>query len=256
MKHVRLVVNRQRTNALDFADHLKGMLAHRGLQVSDEECDLIVAVGGDGTVLEATRLGLALDRPVLGFNLGTVGFLAESEPSELERSVGDLASGRYRIERRPTLEAEVNGSRAAGVNDVVIEKIDSQRLVVLDVIVDGTAFLTYRCDGLVLATATGSTAYSFSAGGPLVDPSLEAVLVSPVAPHSLFNRTVILRAETTISVRVAAARPTRVSVDGVEIGELDEDGIAHIRRGERDIGFVRFDREAFHQRVTRKFGLE
>lgn len=252
---LRLLVNRQRTNARDFADRLLARMHDLGLECSEDDCDIIVAVGGDGTVLEATRLGLRLDRPVLGFNLGTIGFLAESEPSELERAMFDLAAGRYRVEHRPTLDCVIGDAVTPGVNDVVVEKIDSQRLVVLDVIVNETPFLTYRCDGLVIATSTGSTAYSFSAGGPLVDPMLDTVLVTPVAPHSLFNRTVIVRTESTVKVRVAAARPVRVSVDGLEVGTLDEDGMVSIRRGVSDIGFVRFDRETFPARVTRKFGL-
>lgn len=251
-----LVVNHQRSIARDFVHRLVDRLSDNGISVVDDAWDLVIAIGGDGTMLEATRIGLRSDSPVLGFNLGTVGFLAESEPDEMERAVADLASGRYRVETRPTLEADLKDRQTAGVNDVVIEKIDSQRLVVLDVMVDGTPFYTYRADGLVVATSTGSTAYSFSSGGPLVDPSLATILVTPVAPHSLFNRSVIVGIDTVIDIRVAAARPTRVSVDGQEVGTLDEDGMLSIRRGSRDARFIRFDKETFPARLARKFRLE
>ena len=252
----RLVVNDARSNALDFADRLRSRMDDEGVSLSEGACDVVIAVGGDGTVLEALRLGLEMDCPVLGFNLGTVGFLAESEPGEMPRAVSDLVAGRFRVERRATLEAEMGAHRVVGVNDVVVEKIHSQRLVVLDVLVDSSPFLTYRCDGIVVATSTGSTAYTFSAGGPLVDPEIDTVLVTPIASHSLFNRTVVLGPSATISVRVAAARPTRVSVDGVELGTLSEDEVVTIRRGSSDARFVRFDRETFPERLTRKFGLD
>lgn len=254
-----LVVNAGRRAAVDFAEDLGEYAVERGLHVAplgDETVDVVVAIGGDGTVLEAARLAYNRDLPVVGFNMGTIGFLAEVEPVDLVPALDRLAAGRYRLEDRLTLRATLdNGATEIGVNDVVVEKIESQRLVVLDVEVDGEDFLTHRADGVVVATSTGSTAYAFSAGGPLVDPALDTLLFTPVAPHSLFNRTLVLPPSVTISIRVAADRPVRVSVDGLEIGQVPEDGVVRITRGERPIRFVRFDTEGFPARVTRKFGL-
>jgi NAD+ kinase len=256
-----LVVNRGRPAAIDLASRLAGDAEVHGFTSTpiDEstagDIDCVVAVGGDGTVLQAARLAYRLDVPVVGFNMGTIGFLAEVEPEDLAVALARLASGEYRLEDRLTLRATLADATEVGLNDVVVEKIESQRLVVLDVQVDGEDFLTHRADGVVVATSTGSTAYAFSAGGPLVDPALDALLFTPVAPHSLFNRTLVLPPTVTIRIRVAADRPVRVSVDGFEIGEVEQEGIVTVTRGERPIRFIRFDTEGFPARVTRKFGL-
>jgi NAD+ kinase len=258
-----LVVN-SRQAAIDFAARLAAEGDRHGLEsiwvdpLDPEEVDMVVAIGGDGTVLEASQASLALDVPLLGFNLGTIGFLAEVEPEQLDWTLPRLVEGRYRVEERLTLCARITGSdgaSSAGVNDVVVEKIESQRLVALAIEVDGEEFLTYRADGIVIATSTGSTAYAFSAGGPLVDPSIDTLLVTPVAPHSLFNRTLVVPGDTAITAHVVADRPVRVSVDGREIGEVFEGGSIEITHGPRRAKFVRFDTETFPARITRKFDV-
>ncbi len=260
-----LIVNDNRPEALDFARRLVDECGRLGIECTSnfdvlgldplKEPDVLAAIGGDGTVLEAVGLGLALDRPLIGFNLGTLGFLADAEPEDMEPVLRRLLSGDFQVLERPTLKASLDGMTALGVNDVVVEKIDSQRLVVLDVSIDGQEFLTYRVDGIVFATATGSTAYAFSAGGPLVDPRIEALLVVPVAPHSLFGRPVLLPAHSIVECRVAANRPVRVSVDGRQVGTLDEMSSLTIGSGEKRARFIRFDDEPFASRLTRKFGL-
>jgi NAD+ kinase len=258
-----LRVTSSKPEAAELAERLIKGARKRGLETAsidrgeDGAIDMVVAIGGDGTVLDAARTAYDLDVPVLGFNMGTIGFLAEAEPDELEVSLDRIVTGDYQVEKRLTLRAALqNGSSAIGLNDVVVEKIESQRLVVLEVQVDGEDFLTHRADGVVLATSTGSTAYAFSAGGPLVDPTIDTLLFTPVAPHSLFNRTLVLPPDTTIVIRVAGDRPVRVSVDGFEIGEAYEGETVTITKGSRAIRFVRFGVEGFTARVTRKFGLE
>lgn len=234
------------------------VLAERhDMQVVDiaDEIDMVLAVGGDGTVLEAARVALERDIPLLGFNLGRIGFLAEAEPDRLAEVVEQLAGGRFHIERRLTVKAVAPDGEDVGLNDVVVEKIHSQRLVVLSVEVDGDGFLEHRADGVVVSTSTGSTAYAFSAGGPLVDPRIDALLFTPVAPHSLFNRTLVLPPDVTIRIRVVDDRPVRVSVDGREIATLGIDEVVTVVRGPRPLRYVRLDGEGFPARVTRKFDL-
>lgn len=247
-----------RPAAARFADKLSDAAHRHGIEAvpGTVDANVVVAIGGDGTVLEAAQSALELDVPLLGFNLGTIGFLAEAEPEEIDDAVKRLAGGFYRVEERLTVRATLDsGASATGLNDVVVEKIESQRLVVLTVEVDGESFLTHRADGMVVATSTGSTAYAFSAGGPLVDPQIDALLFTPVAPHSLFNRTLVLPPDVTIRVAVADDRSVRVSVDGREIGTLDEGGEVVIGRGSRPLRYVRFNDEGFPARVTRKFDL-
>lgn len=260
MKALRLVVSSQ-PEAADWAERFAGAASARGVHVhvgsGGEAPDLVVAVGGDGTVLKAAQLAVSMGVPVVGINLGTIGFLAEAEPDEMEETLSALIEGRYRIEERNTIEVRLpDGTTALGINDVVVEKIDSQRLVVLDVDVDGEPFLRHRVDGLVIATSTGSTAYSFSAGGPLLDPRVPAILVTPVAPHSLFDRTLVIPSDSTIEVTVADDRSVRVSADGREVGSMAEGDRATIGPGPTRAQFVRMREEGFPGRVTRKFRLE
>ena len=254
-----LVVHPGRDHALDFAARLEREAEKRDIAVGpvSADADVVVAVGGDGTMLEALQEGIARGLPALGFNLGTVGFLTEAEPEGLTSALDALASGRYTVTERMTLEATLSGgARRVAVNDAVIEKIESQRLIVLDLEVDGTHFLTYRADGVVGATSTGSTAYAFSAGGPLVDPSLDVLLVTPVAPHSLFNRTLVLDPSATLRCTVTAHRPVLVSVDGVQVGTMEEGDAVRIERGADPARFVVLEPQSFASRITHKFGVD
>jgi NAD+ kinase len=259
VKDIGLVISDTR-EAREYATAFIGEAAAAGLNarpVSEQnEIDLIVAVGGDGTVLEAAHLAVDRGVPIMGVNLGTIGFLAEAEPDELEQTLTALAAGRYRIEDRNTIEVVLpDGTRALGVNDVVVEKINSQRLVVLDVEVDGEPFLRHRADGLVVATSMGSTAYSFSAGGPLMDPRVDGILITPVAPHSLFDRSLVIPSDSVVTIQVADDRPVRVSVDGRELGSMAEGERAIIGPGPKPVSFVRMRPEGFAGRITRKFRL-
>lgn len=254
-----LVVHPGRDHALDFAARLEREAARRDISVGpvSDDADIVVAVGGDGTMLEALQEGISRGLPTLGFNLGTVGFLTEAEPEALTSVLDALGEGRFTVAERMTVDATLSdGTRRIGVNDVVIEKIESQRLIVLDLEVDGTHFLTYRADGVVVATSTGSTAYAFSAGGPLVDPSLDVILVTPVAPHSLFNRTLVLDPSARLRCMVTAHRPVLVSVDGVQLGTMEEGDAVTIERAAERARFVVLETQSFASRITHKFGVD
>ena len=268
---IGLTVHATRPQSIEFARSLFDLLTARGHEVmgddvvgrligrpvSEDNPEVMLAVGGDGTMLQAGHRALALDIPVLGFNQGTVGFLAEAGTGDLERVVQALDSGRLQEHHRMTIAARINGENppAAGINDVVVEKIHSQRLVFLDVMIDGEEFLTYRADGLVAATPTGSTAYNFSAGGPLVAPEVRTLLLSPVAAHSLFDRTLALGPDSKIRIRVSSNRPVRVSVDGIELGFLGQGNFVDIEKGEREARFLTLDDHGFPTTVKTKFRL-
>ena len=246
-------------NARAFADKLRDSITSAGGEVlgpdSPGDPDVVIAVGGDGTVLAAAQRALSHDVPLLGFNLGTMGFLAEAEPDDMVEAIDRLMAGDYQLVERMTVTATVGDESATGVNDVVVEKVDSQRLIHLDVEVDGAHFLTYRADGLIIATPTGSTAYSFSARGPLVDPVLNAMILTPVAAHSLFDRTLVLPPETRLSIVVQRDRTVKVTVDKIDMGHLQEGQTVGIEQGERPVRFIRFKDRPFSRLVTDKFGL-
>lgn len=256
---VSLHVRSGRPPIAEFATSLRNTIEEAGGQIvtgEDEKPDMILAVGGDGTMLGAARRALAWDVPVLGFNLGTLGFLARAEPSDVESVVGRLLSGDFDVDERLTVSADIGAGPEDGVNDVVVEKIDSTRLVSLEVVVDDTVFTTYRADGLIVATPTGSTAYSFSAGGPVVDPGVRALVLTPVAAHSLFDRPIVLPADSRITVTVRGDRPVRVNVDKTSLGNLGDGGSVVISVGSRPARFVTFGAVGFPGLVREKFGLE
>ena len=253
-----LHVRSGRDEISEFARRLEDQIAASGGAIVDESAvpDMVLAVGGDGTMLTAVKDAIADDVPVLGFNLGTLGFLTEAEPDDLPEVIDRLVGGDYEIMERLTISAMIDNASVSGVNDVVVEKIDSTRLVNLEVDIDGVGFATYRADGLIVATPTGSTAYSFSAGGPVVDPGVDAFVLTPVAAHSLFDRPIVLPADAEINITVRRDRPVRVNVDKTVLGLIGEGDVVRIRRGPRPARFVTFGRGTFPGLVRDKFGLD
>jgi NAD+ kinase len=270
-----LVVHPDRESAAALAADLVRRAAARGIQVTalaqdagrvpgtllrvpDEPpaADVVVAVGGDGTMLEAVRVALEADLPVLGINAGHVGFLTRVEPGRLEPALDALAAGQWAESRRMTLQARVPGRPdAVGLNDVVVEKAVSQHVVKISVVVGDKRLVSYRADGVVVATPTGSTAYTFSAGGPLVDPELEALVVTAVAPHNLFARPIVFRPEVALRLTVDDDRPARVNVDGRTLAILAPGEQVEVERGERAARFVELWPRHFAVSVREKFHL-
>lgn len=243
----------------EFAGRLAEEIGDNGGAITDDPevaPDIVLAVGGDGTMLGAVQTAVNWDVPVLGFNLGTLGFLTEAEPEDLTEVVKRLVSRDFEVEERLTVAASIGGVDAVGINDVVVEKVDSTRLVSLSVVIDGAAFATYRADGLIIATPTGSTAYSFSAGGPVVDPHVEALVLTPVASHSLFDRPLVIPADSQIDITVRRDRLVRVNVDKTDLGQISEGETVTVVKGERPARFVTFRSTTFPGLVRQKFGLE
>jgi NAD+ kinase len=192
-----------------------------------EAADMVVAVGGDGTMLYASRLVAGRDVPLLGINRGRLGFLADITPGEMLRRLDEVLAGDCIEERRLMLEAVIDQDdgqrrRALALNDVVLQKRDTGRMLDFENWVDGVYVNTHRGDGLVIATPTGSTAYALSGGGPIIHPTLEAVALVPICPHTLSDRPIVIRADARIEVRFLERADTRAEVacDGLPLGEL------------------------------------
>ena len=224
--------------------------------------DLVISFGGDGTFLRAARIARDADAPVIGVNVGRVGFLAEIDPRDLDAVLPRLAAGQYEIESRSTLEVDLldaaGGSVGSGwaLNDVAVEKVARQRLVRLDVSIGGTPFANVAADAIIVATSTGSTAYALSAGGPIVNPTIDAMLIVPVAPHSLFDRTVITDLADVVAVRVPDDQDgALVSTDGMDPTLIGPGGSAVVRGGSRPVRVARLGGSAFFGRVRRTFRL-
>jgi NAD+ kinase len=219
-----------------------------------EGCDLAVSLGGDGTMLRTVDLVAPEGVPVLGVNVGQLGYMTEVEPSELFTALDRVFKGEHRIEERMTLDVHVGGVQKLALNEAVIEKTPAGpvRLVLS---LDGEFFTTYAADGVIVATPTGSTAYSFSARGPIVDPAHRAMVITPVSPHMLFDRSMVLAPEASVRLEVQGHRPAVVSTDGQRLAELTDGQSVECTAASIPAKLVRFGGNNFHRILKAKFGL-
>ena len=187
-----------------------------------------VVLGGDGTLLRAAKQLAALESPILGVNLGHLGFLTEVEVPELYAALTAVLSGEYAFDRRHLLSARVmrDGQQLAAfdaMNDVVVAKGPFARLINLETFVDSAYVATYPADGMIIATPTGSTAYSLSAGGPILTPDLDVMVMTPICPHSFFDRSIVLARQQEVRIRIRSVhRDTLVTIDGQEVHPLED----------------------------------
>lgn len=219
--------------------------------------ELIVSVGGDGTFLRAARLASGSSIPVLGVKSGRMGFLTEVEPEDAPVVLERMLAGVARIEERLAVIAEgASFEPQWALNEVIVEKSARHRLIRLAVFVDDAYVTTFSADGVISATPTGSTAYSFSAGGPIVSPSVPCIVVTPIAAHMVFDRSLVLGADQRVRLEVVGEEPGLLSADGRASLELAVGTHVEIRRADKPARFVRReDAPAFHELVREKFGL-
>jgi NAD+ kinase len=222
--------------------------------------DLAVSLGGDGTILRAVDLVAGAGVPVLGVNVGQLGYLAVVEPEAIREALERFLAGEHTIESRMLLEVTVERSgqppeHHLAFNEAVLEKTPMGHTVRMAVSIDGSFFTTYAADGLIVATPTGSTAYAFSARGPIVAPSHRAQLLTPVSPHMLFDRSLVLEPEARIRLEVLGHRPATVSVDGRNLGELREGDAVTCTAAARSACLVTMDPRDFLSILKAKFGL-
>jgi NAD+ kinase len=283
VKVVGLLPHRDRPEALRLAADAAAWLRARGVTVrlpADEAhacgvpelgvgraefaegLDLAVSFGGDGTMLRSVDL-LARDGvPVLGVNVGRLGYLTEiePEPEHVHDALQAVLDGRYQIDERMLLRLVVRSAGPAGgewwaLNEGVLEKTHSGRLARVAVAINGEPFTTYSADGLIVATPTGSTAYSFSARGPIASPRLRCVLLTPVSPHMLFDRSLVLDGDEELRLEVVDDHAIGLTVDGREVGELERGAVVLATAAPRPARLVSVDGRDFHQVVRAKFGL-
>lgn len=239
-------------SALDLAEHADDR--------SVAEADVVLSLGGDGTMLRSVRLLDGAAVPVLGVNLGSLGYLTEIEPDELESSLNSFfdasGSGDWHLDQRMMLDVSVNGTHAGrALNEAVIEKSQSGHTVRLLARIDGEPFTHYAADGLIVATPTGSTAYSLSARGPIVSPRHRAVLLTPVSPHMLFDRSLVLDPSEVVEIEVSGHRRAELAIDGQPVATLDDGDVVRCVPSADKASFIRFGAYRYHQILKAKFGL-
>lgn len=231
-------------------------------ELDDREVELAIVLGGDGTILHAAEVTRGRATPLVGVNLGHVGFLAESEVEETVEVVQRAVDRDYTVEERMTLDVTVtrpDGSvqRSWAINEASVEKDDRARMIEVAIGIDGRGLSTFGCDGVVLATPTGSTAYAFSAGGPVVWPDVEAMLLVPTSAHALFARPLVVAPTSTMAVEVLARSFSGAQVwcDGRR--RLDAPPGSHVEvvRGSEPVRLARLHTAPFTDRLVRKFDL-
>jgi NAD+ kinase len=262
---VGFVVHAGRPAAVEAADELRAALTAEGVKAVDvdevaADVDLVVAVGGDGTFLRAAYVASRVGSPVLGVKVGRLGFLTEVEPPSAVVLVLEALHGRAPVEERLAVVAEAADGTSFppqwAMNEIMVEKRARHRLIRLKVAVDGEYVTTFSADGVIVATPTGSTAYSFSARGPIVSPDVACLVVTPIAAHMVFDRSFVLGAGRVVTLEVVGDEPGLVSADGRETQEVSVGTEVRIRASERPARLVRRDDAAgFLTRVRDKFDL-
>ena len=271
VRTVGLVPHPSRETAAELVAQASERLAAHGIEVrtpiteggtdlDTDGLDVVISLGGDGTMLRAVDTAYEAGVPVLGVNVGQMGYLTEVEPSEFEAALDRLIAGDFEVAERMVLEMTVESSGSAkgrwfALNEAVLEKVHTGRLVRLEVDINGTFFTTYAADGVIVATPTGSTAYSFSARGPIVSPRHRCLLLTPVSPHMLFDRSLVLAPEEILRFVVCDDRSVVLTADGRELGELAAGDTVSCRGGDRSARIVTFGPRDFHQILKAKFGL-
>ncbi|MET9266707.1 NAD(+)/NADH kinase [Amycolatopsis sp. NPDC004079] len=218
--------------------------------------DLVVSLGGDGTMLRAMRLADGQHAPVLGVNLGKLGFLAEVDVPDLPLALSAIDREEFTVEPRIAVDARFGGRIETAFNDVAVVRVPGDGSAVVAVLVNGEQFVSYAADAVVVATPTGSTAYSFSAGGPITSPAVEALLVTPAAPHSAYSRGVVLSVHDTVTLEVLpSSGRLAVEVDGQVAGYVGPGETIDLHARPNAARVVRLGMTTFYQRARRKLRL-
>lgn len=259
-KGIEVSLQADEARALDLKDSARVHVPREELVA--EGCDLVVVLGGDGTILRGAEFARRLDVPLLGINLGHVGFLAEAEREDLDATVEHIATRAYTVDERMTLHVDVrhDGELVASswaLNEVSVEKAARERMLEVLVEVDRRPLSSWGCDGVIMSTPTGSTAYAFSSGGPVVWPQVEAILLVPNSAHALFARPLVLGPDSLVAIEIKpASEGTGILwCDGRRHVDLPPGARIEVRRGLRPVRLARLNDAPFTDRLVAKFDL-
>jgi NAD+ kinase len=262
-----VVINPERDDAVATATQIREWANSHAIRIREDDfpsCDLVVSLGGDGTVLRAVQMIAGAPVPVLGVNCGTLGYLTTIDPDEAIDVLDELRQGRLPVggvlEERMLLDVrvvKVSGEKHTlrALNEMVVEKVESGHTVRLEVDIEGRHFATYSADGLIVATPTGSTAYSLSARGPVVSPTHRAMILTPVSPHMLFDRALVLGPQETVSITVRGHRGVSLAIDGLQFLDLHVGDTVEVTADGKVARFLHVGERGFHQILREKFGL-
>lgn len=221
-----------------------------------KQIKFMISMGGDGTILRLVHKYEFLNAPILGINLGHLGFMADIPISDIYPSLQDLINGAYIVEKRVVLGGEPpRGERCFAVNDIVFHRGKNPSLIEIAIHVNGVYVNNFEADGIIIATPNGSTAYSLAAGGPILSPSLEAIVITPISPHTISNRPIVLTADQEIQIQyLSDYDPIEVSADGLTHYELQTGEVFRITRSKKDFPLISFLRRDYFSTLRTKLG--
>ena len=223
-----------------FTDQIKKNIKICSKEEFEKFADMAVSFGGDGTILGIARVLLRSDIPIMGFNVGKLGFLAEYTINDIDKSVNDIMNGRYRVVNRSALESQVDNETIFALNDFVIEKTSSSHMISFDGFANRHFIGSFRADGLIITTPTGSTAYNLSVGGPIIAPSAEVVCICPIAPHSLTLRPLVMPDSNEITLKVQSLTgEAQFVADGQIVRKLKNNDTVSIRKSDAKIKLIK-----------------
>lgn len=266
-RRVVIFTHPSRPEAATMADHVAKELRSHGIEplreIGEEDVELAIVLGGDGTILYAAEATRDHGIPIVGVNMGHVGFLAESEVEHISQVVRQVVDRDYTVEERMTLEVTVEHPDSGRVehgwalNEATVEKVERSRMIEVAVGIDGQGVSTFGCDAVVLSTPTGSTAYAFSGGGPVVWPDVEALLLVPISAHALFARPMVVGPDSVLAVEILSRSSSSGEIwcDGRRVLEVPIGSHVEVRRGSKPVCLARLNPGPFADRLVRKFDL-
>ncbi len=277
MKHFLIATNKDKDPGLKNSRHIKSYLMAAGADVTiipdiyrtgidqsalPDNIECAIALGGDGTILQLSRALHGLHIPVMGVNLGHLGFLAEIEVSEIDYTLDCLLEDNYYVEKRMMIRGQVVHEEQVveesyALNDIVVARSGFSRVISYNLYVNGQLIENYEADGIIVATPTGSTAYSLSAGGPIINPVAQLIEVTPVCPHAMQSRSIILAKDDKISIEMKRVRKSQLeeayaTFDGQKGIRLSSSDVVHIEAAEEQVKLIRLDDQGFYNILKRK----
>lgn len=223
--------------------------------VDFKEIQFMISMGGDGTILRLLHRYKNFDIPIIGINVGHLGFMADIPSKDIYPSLKDLLEGAYEIQNRLVLDAQVEGKKGFAINDVVIHRGANPNLVEIAIKVDGKHMNTFEADGMILATPNGSTAYSLAAGGPILMPKLEALVLTPICPHTISNRPIVLSKDHEIEIQyLSPSNPVDIVLDGIHFDTLTSGNVLKINPYEKTFRMVSLSRHDYFSTLRTKLG--
>lgn len=255
-KLIRVLENKKAEVLLldDAAEYLKRKDLRADEARVRKNAEVLISLGGDGTLLKSARIVKDANIPMLGVNMGSLGFLTEISYKNLNKALPVLFSKKYRVEKRNMLVVEARGNKDKlfALNDVVLSRGASARIVELKTYVDGNYLTTFASDGLIISTSTGSTAHSLSSGGPIVYPSMNCILIVPICPHTLSNRPVVVPGKSRIKVQMLTEAAVDYTIDGQVGGKLDKSDEIEVCLASFSVSLIRLSKKNFYELLRKK----